>query len=116
MCVCVKHGRKAIAFCSVPGPSDEPGLLQGFKRVPNTKVQTYSHQFFKRGQRELLALMTRGGQKSNSDHLLLANFALKHKVGTVLHLWGTQHLRKGSQLVLEAFRLHSDRQHTATAC
>ena len=71
----------------VPAPVDKPGLLQGFKRVPNTKAQTYSHQYFKRGQRELLALMTRGGQKSSSDHLLLANFALKHKVGTVLHVW-----------------------------
>ena len=66
----------------VPGPIDRLSLLQGFKRVPGTKMQTYSHQFFKRGQRELLTLMTRGGHKSNSAHLLFANFALKHKVGS----------------------------------
>ena len=113
--MCVKHGRKAIAFCTCPAPDDKPGLLQGFKRVPNTRTQTYSHQYFKRGQRELLALMTRGGQKSSSDHLLLANFALKHKVGTVLRLWGTQHSLQASHHILHALRLHPDRPHTAVA-
>ena len=75
----------------MPGLIDKPSLLQGFKRVPGCKMQAYSHQFFKRGQRELLALMTRGGHKSSVGPLLLVNFALKHKVGPVLHLWGMQH-------------------------
>ena len=99
----------------MPGPVDKPGLLQGFKRVPNTKLQTYSHQFFKRGQQELLALMTRGGHKANSGHLLLSNFALKHKVRTLLHLWGTHHSLGVSQHILHAFKLQSGRQPTVVA-